>query len=191
MEIEAKIRLKNHSQFRCSLKSAGATFVGRALEKNWLYDYPDSTLAKADKLLRLREDGRVYFTFKGPRQKSEYKEREEIEFDFPDVSTARSLCENIGFSSWLYYEKVRETWKLDNCEVVIDELPELGIFTEIEGPNKREIEKAIKKLKLPHKYISTTYVELLQKNAAETNTNTQEFRFSPNHEFQLADNREE
>ena len=191
MEIEAKIKLKNHLQLRSSLKSAGATFVKRALEKNWLYDHPDRNLARADKLLRLREDGRVYFTFKGPRQKSEYKEREEIEFDFPDASTARSLCENIGFSRWFYYEKLRETWKLDNCEVVIDELPELGTFTEIEGPSKPEIEDAIKKLNLPHKYIPTTYVEMLQNHAAETNRNAHEFSFSPNHEFVLTDDGEE
>ena len=191
MEIEAKIRLKNHQKLRASLKSVGATFITRSLEKNWLYDYPDRALAKADKLLRLREDGRVYFTFKGPRQKSEYKEREEIEFDFPDGSSARSLCENIGFRRWFYYEKNRETWKLGDCEVVIDELPELGIFVEIEGPTKPEIEDAIKKLKLPRKYIATTYVEMLQDHAAETNRKTHEFRFPPKHKSILADDREE
>jgi adenylate cyclase class 2 len=160
--------------------------MGRALEKNWLYDYPDRKLARADKLLRLREDSRVYITFKGPRQKSEYKEREEIEFDFPDAETARSLCENIGFYKWLYYEKMRETWRLGNCEVVIDELPDLGTFAEIEGPAKMDIEAAVKKLKLPRAYISTTYVEMLQERAAETGGNAREFKFDPHHEFVLA-----
>ncbi|MBI4832523.1 MAG: CYTH domain-containing protein, partial [Candidatus Lindowbacteria bacterium] len=62
MEIEAKVRLKNPSKLRASLKSAGATFVGRTLEKNWLYDHPEGTLGRADKLLRLREDRRVLLT---------------------------------------------------------------------------------------------------------------------------------
>jgi len=186
MEIETKIRLKNPSKLRASLKSMGALFEGRALEKNWLYDYPGRQLARADKLFRLREDKRVLITYKGPRQDSEYKEREEIEFQFADVSSAAALFENMGFMRWFYYEKIRETWKLGNCEIVIDELPKLGVFVEIEAPTRTEIEDAVKKLKLPRKYISETYVDLLQEHAPNGKNIRNEFKFPEHHEFILA-----
>jgi adenylate cyclase class 2 len=188
MEIEAKIRLEEPFKLRASLRSAGAVFEGRVLERNWLYDHPDKKLARADKLVRLREDTRTRLTFKGPRKKSEYKEREEIELFFPDIESARSFSESIGFVKWFYYEKLRETWKFDNCEVVIDELPELGIFVEIEGPTTAEIEDAVRKLKLQRTYISTSYVEMLQENAPGNDGNPHEFKFSPHHEFILANN---
>jgi adenylate cyclase class 2 len=181
MEIEVKVKLKSPSRLRSLLKSAGATFKGRALEKNWLYDYPDRTLSRTDRLLRVREDRRVRLTFKGPRLESEYKEREEIEFEFPDISSAGSLLHSIGFVKWFYYEKVRETWELDRCKITIDELPELGLFAEIEGPSREEIAATVKKLKLPRRYVAETYVELLQEYSQKANISGCDFRFVPRH----------
>jgi len=186
MEIEAKIKLKSPSRLRALLKSAHAECEGLVLEKNWLYDYPDRTLTKGDKLLRLRYDEEVLLTLKGPREEeSEYKKREETEFVFPDFSMAQSLLEAIGFIKWFYYEKYRETWRLDPCEVVLDELPELGLYVEIEGPSDDEIAKAIKRLKLPRRYISDTYVDLLQEHSRRSETHTLDFRFPPDHQPML------
>ena len=185
MEIEAKVKLKNPSKVRASLNSAGATCKGRVLEKNWLYDHPERTLTKVDKLLRIREDQRVTLAFKGPRQQSEYKKREELEIEFPGASAVRSLLESIGFVTWFYYEKIRETWKLDQSEIVLDELPHLGLFVEVEAPNEGGVDEIIKKLKLPRDYISTTYVEMLREFANRSNMSVQEFKFQPQHEFVL------
>ena len=60
MEIEAKVKLKDPSKLRAILKSAGARFEGRVLEKNWLYDHRERTLGKKDKMLRLREEEKVF-----------------------------------------------------------------------------------------------------------------------------------
>lgn len=185
MEIEAKVKLKNPSKVRASLKSARATCEGRVLEKNWLYDHPERTLARIDKLLRIREDQRVTLAFKGPRQQSEYKKREELEIEFPTAMSARALLESIGFVRWFYYEKIRETWKLGLSEIVLDELPHLGLFVEVEAPNEGGVDEIVKKLKLPHDYISTTYVELLREFAARLKMNIHEFKFPPEHEFAL------
>ncbi len=185
MEIEAKIKLKSPSRLRALLKSAGAECEGLALEKNWLYDYPDRALTRGDKLLRLREDKRVRMTFKGPREESEYKKREEMEFEFPDLPRAKSLLESIGFIKWLYYEKYRETWKLGPCEVVLDELPHFGLYVEIEGPTDEEIASAVKRLKLPRRYITETYVELLQEHSKKVKLFTNDFKFPPDHQSVL------
>ncbi|UCD56713.1 MAG: class IV adenylate cyclase [Candidatus Hydrogenedentota bacterium] len=186
MEIELKIRLEDLGGLRASLRPAGAIFEGRILERNWLYDHPERRLAHADKLLRLREDRQVHLTFKGPRQQSTYKEREELELEFPDTSSARSLLEAVGFVKWFYYEKIRETWRLGSCEVVLDELPELGLFVEIEAPTREEIEKVIKQLRVSRDHIASTYVEMLYEFSRQVDKPMQEFKFSPQHKSVLA-----
>jgi predicted adenylyl cyclase CyaB len=186
MEIEAKVRLKKPSKLRASLKSVGAIYIGRTLEKNWLYDYPERGLMRADKLLRVRQDVRTILTFKGPREQSEFKKREELQMEFPDVSHAKSLLEAVGFVSWFYYEKIRETWRLGACEVVLDDLPELGLFVEVEAATTDGIESVIKKLKLKRELISLSYVELFQDLLTHTNRRAAEFKFSPGFKSELA-----
>jgi predicted adenylyl cyclase CyaB len=183
MEIEAKIKLKSPSRLRALLKSAEAERQGLVLERNWLYDYPDRSLVRSDRALRLRQDQRVILTFKGPRdEESIYKSREEREFEFPELPRAHSLLESLGFASCFYYEKYRESWKLEACEVVLDELPTLGLYVEIEGSNDEDVAKTVKRLKLPRKYITQTYVELLQEHSGAHQTRNLEFRFPPDHQ---------
>ena len=186
MEIEAKIKLKEPARLREVLKSVGATFEGRVLEKNWLFDHPERTLMKNDKLLRVREERKVLLTFKGPRRTSEYKMREELQVEFPDSSSARSLLESIGFHQWFYYEKVRETWRLDSTEIVLDELPALGLFVEIEGPSDKDIEAVRKRLKLSRDYISSSYVELLQNLVKDSSPGKSLFQFPQDYQSVLA-----
>lgn len=181
--------MKNPSKLREQLKTVGANFEGRCLEKNWLFDHRDRTFANADKLLRLREDRRITLTFKGPRQDSQFKKREEIELEFPFGAPAHSLLGAIGMVQWLYYEKLRETWRLGPAEIVLDELPELGLFVEIEAPTEAEIEDMVRKLKLPRRYITSTYVQMLLEQGKRPGGYSQEFRFSPDHRFMLSDER--
>ena len=42
----------------------------------------------------------------------------------------------LGYSRVLSFEKRRESWKLGGCNVELDELPHLGTFVEIEGPER-------------------------------------------------------
>ena len=183
MEIEAKIKLKSPSRLRALLKSAEAERQGLVLERNWFYDYPDRSLVRSDRALRLRQDRRVLLTFKGPRdEESIYKSREEREFEFPELPRAHSLLESLGFAICFYYEKYRESWKLEACEVVLDELPKLGLYVEIEGSHDEEVAKTVKRLKLPRKYITQTYVELLQEHSGASQTHNLEFKFPPDHQ---------
>ncbi len=182
MEIEAKIKLRSPSRLRALLRSAEAERRGLILERNWLYDYPDRSLVRSDKVLRLRQDQRVRLTFKGPRDaESRFKSREERELEFPELPKAQSFLKSLGFASCFYYEKYRESWKLEACEVVLDELPTLGLYVEIEGPNEEEVAKTVKRLKLPRKYITQTYVELLHEHSGTTQARNPNFRFPQDH----------
>lgn len=186
MEIEAKLRLKNPAKIRSRLKSLNADCAGSVLEKNWLFDHRERILAREDRLLRVRESGRVYLTYKGPRLQTRYKEREEIEIEFPNAAAGCALLRSVGFVRWFYYEKMRETWRLGSCEIVLDELPELGIFIEIEGPSAEEIDATIKKLKLSRRdRLQSTYVELFDEHTKQKDGDRNEFSFAPDHKYSL------
>lgn len=172
-------------RLRTLLESRGAAFEGRKMERNWLYDYTDRTLFRSGKALRLRQDKKVTLTFKGPREESDIKKREELEIEFPNVSVCDSLLISVGFVKWFYYEKIRETWTLRECEIVLDELPDLGVFVEIEGPSAETIEKTVKALKLPRRYIPQTYMEMLLELSNGAGRSMREFKFSPQHEYVL------
>jgi adenylate cyclase class IV len=63
----------------------------------------------------------------------------------------------------LVFEKKRRIWRLGQCEVALDELPLLGNFLEIEGPDDKKIANVQKKLELtnlPH--ISESYATLME-----------------------------
>ena len=44
-----------------------------------------------------------------------------------------------GFVESLVYQKRRETWRLASSRVELDDVPELGRFVEIEGPDRQAV----------------------------------------------------
>jgi predicted adenylyl cyclase CyaB len=105
-----------------------------------------------------------------------------LELEFPDASSASALLRAVGFEEWFYYEKIREIWRLDNSEIDVDELPELGLFVEVEGSSDKDIEAVRKRLKLPRDYINISYVELLQESIKGSSKGALQFRFPENYQ---------
>ncbi len=146
-ELEAKMRVPEHAPLRERLSADRATRVGAVMELNTFFDTADRKLLAADKGLRVRytrdmETGaeRHVITFKGPQHRqareTELKNREEIEIVADDGEQASLLLERLGYAPTLSFEKRRETWHVDECLVELDELPQLGCFVEIEGPDE-------------------------------------------------------
>ena len=136
VEREAKMQVKDHEQIRARLRELEAVRVGRVLESNTFFDSDDRRLLAGGQGLRIRRerslDGdkaqRAKLTFKGPRQPGVLKTREEIEIGISDADAMEQVIEKLGLALVLRFEKRRETWTLDGCEVVLDELPRLGLF---------------------------------------------------------------
>jgi adenylate cyclase class 2 len=146
VEIEIKFKVDDLEPVRARLRELGAMQAGMVLETNVFFDTPQRTLAAADRGLRIRQNvdaatGRRWqvITYKGPRESGELKRREEIEFGVEDFEAAAALLEGLGFAKMLEFEKKRETWRLENCKVELDELPELGTFVEMEGPSNEAV----------------------------------------------------
>ena len=59
-------------------------------------------------------------------------------------------------------EKRRRLWRLGGCEVALDELPTLGSFVEIEGPDDEritDVQARLKLAKLPH--VAKSYAQMI------------------------------
>jgi predicted adenylyl cyclase CyaB len=158
-EIELKFKIENPGLIRKKLRNLKAKFIGKAFEKTIKFDTKNDGLKKQGKFLRVRTGFENVITFKKRRNKVDknFKEREEIEVEISDPEKMEKILENLGFTKKWVMEKYREKWILGNVEVVIDKLPKMGYFIEIEG-SKRAIQKTAKILGLDlKKRITETY----------------------------------
>jgi adenylate cyclase class 2 len=168
IEIEAKMKVVDLETIRRALRARGGTRYGSELETNAFFDTSSAGLKAAGKGLRLRtavdEFGKARYavTSKGPLLPGDLKSREEIEFTVDDPVAATALFENLGFGQTISFEKRRESWRLLDCKVELDEMPYLGTFVEIEGPGEEKVMSARKALGLSNEpMIKTAYVALL------------------------------
>jgi len=155
VELECKLAVDSHEPIRAALRAVGATYIGRVREVNRLFDRADGSLRDAGCGLRIRRvtvlDGQGpggSVTFKGPVQAGTYKRREEIETPVADPDSMERLLIALGFAVRVAFEKIRETWQYGGCSVELDELPKIGEFVEIEGPDELSIRRVIEQLHL-------------------------------------------
>ena len=183
IEIEAKLKVDSLSSIARKLKAAGAEFVQQLLQTDIYLDDSKSTLRKTDSALRIRRQiiGRkeqVVITYKGPRRKGRFKQRQEIQFEVTDADSVEMLFGELGYKKSLVFEKKRRVWRLGGCEMALDELPLLGKFVEIEGPDEKKIAAVQKKLgltDLPH--IPESYAVLMQKKLRQPGKTGKEVSF--------------
>ena len=142
IEVEKKYRLtpEQVEPVRERLRGAGAEGRGSAeFEENVIYTGPG--LDPERRVLRLRRKGEhAVFTFKErDLSGSPIKRQREEETEVADARALAAILEALGYRPVLVYEKRRETWRVAETEVVIDELP-FGLFVEIEGEEALIIE---------------------------------------------------
>ena len=145
-ETELKLRVSSHDPVRERLRQHGAVPAGKVLEVNDIFDRPDGALRRRGVGLRIRStcpqgggDDLTMMTVKGVRLPGVVKSREEVEFAVPNAETASRALNLLGFVRVLRYQKRRESWRLGECLVELDEPPKIGLFVEIEGPDEETI----------------------------------------------------
>jgi predicted adenylyl cyclase CyaB len=137
IERERKYRLASAdvAELRRLLVTFGE-WRSREAEADVFFDHPRIRLGENDQRLRIRyhgEDGTRQLTFKGPRR-----------FDHGDklrleVSTAlaggqiEEVLAHLGFVKDQQFVKLRETYRLGNAIVRLDELEPIGWFCELEA----------------------------------------------------------
>src|SRR5215210_6750727 len=172
VEIEAKMAVQSFEPLRAKLREAGATRTGERFEVNTFFDTASGALAKAKHGLRLRMQRdastgaeRHIVTWKGRRQPGPLKSREEVEFEVSPGEPAALLFERLGYVRTFSFEKRHESWRLGPCGVELDEVPLLGKFVEIEGPDEQSVLAVRARLGLSDRpLIKEGYVGLLKEH---------------------------
>jgi adenylate cyclase class 2 len=146
VEIEAKLKVDSWHEVEGRLAECGASFVREVVQTDSYFDTEDRALTRADKCLRLRIERtdsreRLVLAYKGPKEQDDYKKRQEAELQVNDAEAAGLLLGGLGYHKALAFNKRRRLWTLLGCEVALDELPLLGAFVEIEGPDSTTIGK--------------------------------------------------
>lgn len=191
LEIEVKYHVRDAGALRERLLRAGAERGELWLERSAIFDTPERRLLNADSALRLRErmplGGRrseevpttCLIAYKGPRRNSGgVKGREEIEFSVGDLTAATALLGRLGFRRTVYYERRRESWQFETCEVCVDELPDGVTYVEIEGDCDTKVLAVAKHLELADgDRDETTYVEYAARVGADDGAGCAALRF--------------
>ncbi len=146
-EIEVKFLGVDIEDMRNKLHAAGAVceqpmrLMKRAIiraanaEDNWSSGF-----------VRVRDEGdRVTMTYKYFKELS-IDGATEIETVVGDYEATVAILENAGLSASSRQESRRETWKLGDVEIVIDEWPWLKPYIEIEGESEQALREVAEKL---------------------------------------------
>jgi len=170
-ETEIKLRVADLPALIRELHRLGAVQHGRVLERNTLYDTPDSDFRLRGLLLRLRLETpapskmirgglrRSVVTSKAPvpaSRWSRYKQKLEREVEVRSPSRWASALRALGLHPSFRYEKYRTTFRLRGLHLDLDETP-VGVFLELEGA-PRTIDRVARALGFAFRhYIRGTY----------------------------------
>lgn len=144
-EIEIKILEIDESEIRKKLASFGAEkiFEGE-IEARYL---SSENTRKNGETLRVRKVGeKVELCFKGKRENSIFKIKEEIEVITDHFDNTLKIFERLGFKKSSESKKKRESYKLGRTKFEIDTYQGIPTFLEIEAPTEKEVMEAVKKL---------------------------------------------
>ena len=170
IEIEAKIRLDDRRALEEALADSGAVLVRDILEIDTYLDTPEAALRTSDQGLRVRVERDMggsrqvaVATHKGPIEPGPLKQRSETQVEVNDAREMIRLFEALGYVACLEFEKHRRQWELDGCDVVVDVVPYLGQFVEIEGPSAQAVYAVRDRLGLASsQLIRTGYASMLR-----------------------------
>ena len=158
-EIEVKIINSNMKSFRKRIIELGAKNIFKGKILSITLDYTDGCIKRKDSLLRLRSFGndKCELTFKGPKETSQYKIREEINLELKNFNDTMTLLKSIGLNVTSKIYKFRESYlleikngrKVSKYHIDIDKYKIMPEFAEIEAKNIKELICLIHLLKIP------------------------------------------
>lgn len=176
-EVERKVRVA-HTAIRPALADSPAIHESTVRQRDIYFDHPTRSFASTDEALRIREivvvedegDGTAQLTYKGPRLTGEAKTRKELESGIDDADQLQAILQALGFEPVATVEKRREIYRLDDYEISLDTVEDLGEFLEVETQSDRDdveaadvrAEEILGSLGIdPAESISTSYLELI------------------------------
>ena len=101
-EIEAKLKVDSFANIENKLKKLGAEFIAEQFQSDIHFDDAGATLKNTDSCLRVRrqiveDTTRFFLTYKGAKEKSNFKKRREIELEITDADSMEKLLSALGY----------------------------------------------------------------------------------------------
>ena len=183
LEIEIKLKVDSLEPIVEKLKQLGAEFDGDYIQTDTYYDDTEDSLVNSDRCLRIRRHKNhlgeaIELTYKGARQNHRFKSRREIGLKVEKAEELAHVFTELGYKEKLMLEKKRSLWEFKDCKVALDELPLLGKFVEIEGPNDTIIEEVQKLLSLDNiQHTPQSYAHLMEDAIKKTGTKSRRISF--------------
>ena len=152
-ETEVKFYVRSLKKIELRLLELKAQLIQpRIHEINFRYDLPDGSLRAKGQVLRLRRDTNAILTYKGPSDIIDgVFSRKELETTIGDLETAQRILIALGYVQILIYEKYRAVYEINDCHIMLDELP-YGDFVEIEGSDISSIRKMALQIELDFEF---------------------------------------
>jgi len=147
-EIEVKFVNVDIDDMRKRLEATGAHLEQpMRLMRRALIEQPEHEAEHS--FIRIRDQGdktTLCFKRRSHKDSQAIDDTKEIEVEVGDFDTTIELLKEAGWPHKTYQENRRETWTLDETEVVIDEWPWMPPQVEIEGPNEQAVKNVAEKL---------------------------------------------
>lgn len=153
-ELEVKIQINSAKHFQSLHDTCTQLFgppISHVLQLDEYYDTPDGQLKKQDLVVRIRsQNEKKTIALKSPRidLPSGMTKRIELEFLSAEGEKIHDQLTSQGLKPNEAAEKERWTFIHHECEIVLDKLPFIGTFIEIEGPSENAIHEVIALLNL-------------------------------------------
>lgn len=140
-EIEVKFLDVDFNLMREKLKQLGAVCEQpMRLMRRAIIETPE--LEAKDAFLRVRDEGdKVTLTYKQFHETS-LTGAKEIEVTVSNFEDTVALLDQAGLTHKSFQESKRETWRLGDVEVVLDEWPWLRPYIEVEGSSEEAVKEA-------------------------------------------------
>lgn len=168
-ELEIKIQIDSKEHFQAIYNSCKKFFgqpKSHVRQLDEYYDTPDGQLKKQDLVIRIRSNGdKKTIALKSPRidLPSGMTSRIELEFLSAEGEKVHEQLSSQGLNPNEAAEKERWTFIYHDCEIVLDTLPFIGSFIEIEGPSETAIHEVVSLLNLSScRVIRQNYGELMR-----------------------------
>jgi len=146
IEYEATFPNVEKDEVRGRLKSAGAELVKHEfMQRRHVFRLPSGHEIKGGWLRVRDESDKITMSLKIV-DGNKIEDQKEICLKVDDYKGAVELLKTIGCEIKAFQESRRELWKLDGCEVTIDEWPFLEPYVEVEGPDEASVKTTSEKL---------------------------------------------
>lgn len=141
-ELEAKYFIEDKSSIREQIKNLGLELIKpEFLMKRKVFDKGEKS-----EYIRVRDEGdKITMTFKCISGTT-IDCVEEAEITVSSFEEASTIINQTNFKEKSYQENLREIWRNEEVEIVIDEWPYLQPYIEIEAKSKEIVEKYSKLL---------------------------------------------